>query len=86
MYSFDTSAFVDSWRRYYPPDIFQPIWDRIKEIIDEHRILASAMVREELSRQDDDLWTFTKNFSSLFVEPAEGEEVTIAHLLSTFKS
>ncbi len=82
LYSFDTSAFVDSWRRYYPPDIFQPIWDRIKEIIDEQRILASWMVREELSRQDDDLWTFVKDLSALFVEPGDGEEVTIRRLLS----
>ena len=48
-----------------------------------HRcILASWIVREELSRQDDDLWTFAKNFSTLFVKPGDGEEVRIKRLLS----
>jgi len=32
-YSFDASAILDAWARYYPIDLFPSFWDRFEEMI-----------------------------------------------------
>ena len=36
-YSFDASAFINAFRRYYPPDVFPSFWKAI-----EDRIVSGA--------------------------------------------
>src|ERR1022692_867540 len=33
MYCIDTSALVDGWIRYYPPDVFPPLWTKLEDMI-----------------------------------------------------
>jgi hypothetical protein len=55
LYCFDTSALIDSWRRYYHPDIFKPMWDEIDSMIAEGTILIPNEVKKEIGTGDDDL-------------------------------
>ncbi|TFF87505.1 MAG: DUF4411 family protein [Promethearchaeota archaeon] len=47
-YSFDTCAFIDTWRRYYPPDVFKSIWNRITSFIEDGTIKATYLVKIEI--------------------------------------
>ncbi len=76
-YSFDTSAFIESWNRWYAPDIFKSLWKFITDQIENDIIIASIVVREELERQHDKLLEYVKKFSNLFKNPIEEEHDTI---------
>lgn len=54
-YTFDTSAFINTARRYHPIDVFRSLWERIDELIGEGRLLVAMQVHEEISRRKDDL-------------------------------
>ena len=65
---FDTSALIEPWVRLYPPDMFEPVWEKLSELIDAKEIVAPQDVLLELERQKDDLhkWASTR---TLFLEP-----------------
>jgi hypothetical protein len=54
-YSVDTSALLDGWVRYYPPDIFTNLWKGLEALVHDGELQASEEVREELNRKDDDV-------------------------------
>lgn len=54
-YSVDTSALLDAWVRYYPPDVFDTLWQRLDGLVSNGRLLAIDEVRRELEKQDDEL-------------------------------
>lgn len=62
-YCFDTSAFVESWRRHYPPDIFPSLWEELENMIASNRIIVSKEVEKELMNGNDELkeWFKTNN-------------------------
>mgnify|MGYP002784171201 CR=1 FL=1 len=67
IYSIDTSALVDGWRRYYPPDVFPGLWDRISELVEDGRIIATEEVLVELEKGDDDLHKWALAQKQMFV-------------------
>jgi hypothetical protein len=54
-YSVDTSALLDAWVRYYPPDVFDTLWKRLDSLASKGRLLAIDEVRRELEKRDDGL-------------------------------
>lgn len=56
MYSLDTSAILDGWVRYYPPDIFPQLWLEIEALIEAGKMLISEEVLVELKKKDDDIY------------------------------
>ena len=54
-YSFDTSAFIDGWERYYPPDIMPDLWEDLSSMIENGTIIITERVYEELQRHDNEL-------------------------------
>lgn len=83
-YSFDSSAFINPWRRYYPPDVFGSLWDRIAELIEKEQIKASIEVRYELEKKDDELYAFLKRFDNLFVPLDEEQQDSVSEILTRF--
>ncbi|RLI48384.1 MAG: DUF4411 domain-containing protein [Candidatus Thorarchaeota archaeon] len=67
-YSFDTSAFIQPFRDYYPPDVFPTLWDLIGSLIERGDIIATKEVQFELQQKDDKLVTYVRRFPGLFVE------------------
>ena len=61
-YSIDTSALLDGWIRYYPPDTFDSLWQRLDELIIGGSLRATEEVRFELEKKADDVlaWTWSE--------------------------
>jgi hypothetical protein len=47
-YAVDTNVFMDWQARYYPPDVFSSLLERMDSLIASNRLLAPELVREEL--------------------------------------
>ncbi len=86
MYCFDTSAFVDPWRRYYPPDIFPSVWEHIDRCIQGGSILAAHEVRHELEQKDDDLLAYIKKKDGLFVPLDDPQQGYVSNIVNKFPS
>src|ERR1035438_6830555 len=67
MYCIDTSALVDGWIRYYPPDVFPPLWTKLEDMIHAKQLIAPDEVLKELSKKEDDLHTWAKKNDALFL-------------------
>ncbi len=81
MYSLDTSALLDGWRRYYPPDVFPPLWQKLAELIQAGRLRSPDEVREELKKKDDEVWRWARGQAGLFVPLDDDiQSVTVAIL------
>ena len=45
MYVIDTSALLDGWVRYYPPDVFPPLWSNLEGMITAGELLSPDDLR-----------------------------------------
>lgn len=52
-YCVDTSALIDWLERYYPPESFPAILDKVDELITENRLILSEEVWEEVQAKDE---------------------------------
>jgi len=84
VYTFDVSALMDGWKRYYPPDILPSLWDRLEEAIENSRIIAPIEVKLELERKDDDLYKWVSNKDSMFREVTDETQQRIATIVNQF--
>ena len=51
----DTSALLDGWVRYYPPDLFPSLWSHLEEMIRTGELLSPDEVLLELAQKDDEI-------------------------------
>lgn len=86
MYCFDTSAFVNPWRRYYPPDLFPSVWAHIDRGILDGTILAAQEVEHELNQKDDELRDYVKTKDGLFVPFDDPQQGYLADIVNQFQS
>lgn len=86
MYCFDTSAFVNPWRRYYPLDLFPSVWEHIDRCIVDGSILAAHEVHHELDQKDDELLQYIKARDGLFVPLDEQQQGYVAEIVNQFPS
>jgi hypothetical protein len=78
-YSFDTSALLDGWVRYYPRDVFPDVWTGFEELIDLGDLRATDEVLVELSRRDDEVHAWAKERKDQLFVPIDAaiqEKVT----------
>jgi hypothetical protein len=80
----DTSAWLDGWRRNYPPDVFKTLWSRIEMLVDEGEIIASEEVYVEIAKKDDDLHDWIQARKSMLVPPEEAIQQRVAELLGKY--
>ena len=66
-FSFDTSAFIEPWVRFYPRDIFEPHWQWIEKLIQEGIVRSTELVKTELSVTEDELFEWAKEQNGLFI-------------------
>lgn len=82
MYSVDTSAFINPWRRTYPPDVFPPLWEEhYPGLIESGLARATDEVRIELERQDDELLGWARSQEGLFVPIDDGIQAHVGRIL-----
>lgn len=59
-YSIDTSAILDGWKRYYPPDVFPDVWTGLDDLIARGDLAATEEVLVELEKRDDEIHAWAK--------------------------
>ena len=59
-YGIDTSALLDAWVRYYPPDVFASIWEKLSQVAANGTLIATEEVLFELEKKDDDVFNMGK--------------------------
>lgn len=67
-YSFDTSAILNGRRDLFRPSVFRGLWLSVEGMITSGEICSVDIVREELSRRDDDASRWAKKQPGLFCE------------------
>lgn len=82
-YSIDTSAILDGWRRYYPPDVFPGIWDRLDELINDGALRATEEVLIELERKDDEVFAWAHAREHLFIAIDDRIQDVVSDILNT---
>lgn len=75
-YCFDTSAFVDSWRRFYNPSVFPTLWDKLSELMNDGRIIVPKEAEKEILAGNDDLKTWFKS-NNTCVQPYTENQLKI---------
>jgi len=83
-YSIDTSALLDGWVRYYPPDVFPRLWEELDDLIDRGDLRATDEVFEELRRKDDAVAAWASDRNGLFVALDEKIQVAVAEVLADY--
>lgn len=68
LYSFDTSAFLNGRRDLLPPETFPSLWERVEDMIGQGRIRAVDEVERELAKRADEVHTWAKKQTELFVD------------------
>jgi hypothetical protein len=72
IYSFDTSALVDWWVRYYSPEILPSLKTNVESVIAEGRFKACRYVLTELEQGGDELFAWAKSYKDeIFIEDDE---------------
>ena len=83
-YSFDTSSFVESWRRIYPRDVFPSLWDEhLPGLIASGDLRASKQVKVELERQDDELLAWANDQDDLFIEADASVQAAVSAIMAS---
>jgi predicted ATPase len=83
-YCIDTSALLDGWVRWYPPDTFRTLWDNIEELIEKKVIVAPEEVLTELAKKDDDVHKWAKKNKTMFLPPVKAIQIATTDVLSRF--
>jgi len=84
-YSIDTSALLDGWRRYYPPDMFPSVWVRLDGLINTGHLIATEEVFFELEKQDDGLYRWVHDRQRLCVPIDEAIQSIVSSILAQHK-
>ncbi len=84
IYCLDTSAFIESWQRYYPIDSFPGIWNELESLIKNKRIIAPKEVLLEIRRKDDDLHKWIKNNEDIFIELDDDFQKAVSEIMTAF--
>ena len=81
LYCFDTSAFLQAWRRSYRPAVFVTLWQRLDDMINSGKIIASHEVLGELAKKDDEVYKWVKQRSIMFVPIDEPVQLEVRNIL-----
>jgi O-methyltransferase involved in polyketide biosynthesis len=84
-YSIDTSAILDGWIRYYPPDTFPGLWERMDELIAAGQLIATEEVLHELAKKDDDVHAWAKEREEMFIPIDDQIQPVVADILEQFE-
>lgn len=66
-YSFDTSSLLNGRRDLLPPSVFRSVWENIETAIADGDIRCVDVVRDELSKRDDEVLAWARSQSTLFI-------------------
>jgi hypothetical protein len=85
MYSLDTSAILNPWWKFYPPDMFRSLWDWFDGLIERQCVFASEEVLVELERKDDEVYQWALARQVMFVPTDEDIQAEVTKILSCYQ-
>ncbi len=83
-YVIDTSALIDWWVRFYPPESFPTLVTHMEALIAGGDLRSSRAVLDELERQDDELAKWAKARQGFFIEDGEDVQDHVAYLVNKY--
>lgn len=83
VYSVDTSALIDLGR-WYPRSVFRKLWQEMKVLVTQGRLIAPPQVREEIKRQDDELLRWVRAQKRMFVQLQSVHLQCVSEILGHF--
>lgn len=83
-YCIDTSALIDAYRDYYPPDVFHGLWENVDDLIRNGDLISPEEVLNELSIGDDDVFAWADSRPQLFVPLSEPIQIATAEVLAVY--
>jgi len=83
IYIIDTSSLV-KLNRNNPIDVFPSIWEKLKFLADNNRLIAPREVLNEIKQNDDMLSKWVKNQKKMFKEPTQRQIELVQEILRDF--
>jgi len=83
-YVFDTSAILECRQRYYPPDVFPSLYQKLEEVIEAGIIIVPDEVKTELSKKDDETLGWLKKNHKMVVELDEPIQQAVINILNDY--
>ena len=80
VYIIDTSSLV-KLNRNNPIDVFPSIWEKLKFLADNDRLVAPREVHNEIKQNDDMLSKWAKNQKRMFKEPTQRQIQLVQEIL-----
>ena len=84
LYCVDTSALLDGWVRYYPPDTFPGLWENIAAMADAGELISTDEVLIELEKKDDSILAWAKTHRAMFCPLDELLQLATQRVLAQF--
>jgi uncharacterized protein YacL len=84
VFCIDTSALLDGWIRYYPPDVFPSLWSHLEKMIGQRELIAPDEVLSELAQKEDEVHEWAKRNRGLFVSLNEEIQPATSEILHVF--
>lgn len=81
-YSFDTSSLINGRRDLLPPEIFPTLWERLEVVIRAGELRCIDVVRDELSKRDDDVSAWCRAQDDLYVALEQDVQVATRRVLA----
>lgn len=84
VYCLDTSAILDGWVRFYPPDVFPTLWEKLEVAARHGTLISPEEVLRELEKKHDDVFTWAKAQSPLFIPLDDAIQDATSQVLEAF--
>lgn len=85
MYCIDTNVLINCWYFWYPPDSHPTFWTGLEKLAEEGRLGFPAQVLDELSLQNDSLYSWCNERRELFIlESIEEVEIIVSDLINEY--
>lgn len=81
-YSFDTSSIMNGRRDLLPPTVFRTLWSNLEAMVVAGQVRAVDVVRDELSKRDDDASQWAKRQDGLFLPLEEDIQQATSRVLA----
>lgn len=82
-YIIDTSSLIEL-NKHNPMDVYPGVWQKLEQLIKDGRLLAPKEVFHEIGNIDDQLQTWSKTQSRLFVEPTPKQIEIVKDILEKY--
>jgi hypothetical protein len=85
-YCFDTSAFLNPYKRYYSFELFPSFWKGIEQRIAAGSIVTCELVRDELDQKEDSLAGWIRKQDRLIVPMDDDQQQHVAYIIPAFRA